>query len=62
MLEPMIITEAKWREMTNQNKKPLKKCDCAYALYMLTGTLIFYVLSLIPLAISLFIPDYELGS
>lgn len=62
MLQPMIVTEAKWREMTNQKKKPLRKCDCAYWTYMLVGTLIFYVLSLIPLAISLFIPDYDLGS
>ena len=28
---------------------------------MIVGTAVFYVLSLIPLAISLFIPDVDLG-
>lgn len=62
LLDPVIVTEEQWRQMSGKQPKRLKKCDKAYWTWMLVGTAIFYVLSLIPLAISTFIPDYDLGS
>lgn len=61
LLDPVIVTEEQWRQMSEKQPKRLKKCDKAYWTWMLVGTAIFYVLSLIPLAISTFIPDYDLG-